>query len=65
MATMEQIKDLRFRTGCGIVDCKEALQEADDDMDQAIILLRKKGKAQAEKKSIKRDTRRTSHFLYS
>jgi elongation factor Ts len=56
MATMEQIKDLRFRTGCGIVDCKEALQEADDDMDQAIILLRKKGKAQAEKKA-SRETR--------
>ena len=46
MATMEQIKELRSRTGCGIVDCKEALQEAKDDVEQAITLLRKKGKAQ-------------------
>lgn len=51
MASMEQIKDLRSRTGCGIVDCKEALQEAGDDVEQAIILLRKKGKVQAEKKA--------------
>ena len=51
MATMEQIKDLRFRTGCGIIDCKEALQASGDDIDQAITLLRKKGKAQAEKKA--------------
>jgi elongation factor Ts len=48
---MEQIKDLRARTGCGIIDCKEALQEADDDIEQAIAILRKKGKAQAAKKS--------------
>lgn len=51
MATMELIKDLRARTGCGVLDCKEALQEAGDDIEKAIIILRKKGKAQVAKKS--------------
>ena len=55
MPNMNQIKDLRTRTGCGIVDCKEALVEAGDDVEQAITLLRKKGIAQAAKKS-ERDT---------
>jgi elongation factor Ts len=51
MATMELIKDLRARTGCGVLDCKEALQEAGDDIEKAIIILRKKGKAQVAKKA--------------
>jgi elongation factor Ts len=54
--TMEQVKELRTRTGCGIVDCKEALQETDGDITQAITSLRKRGKAQAAKKA-ERDTR--------
>lgn len=54
--TMEQIKELRTRTGCGIVDCQEALQETGGDIDKAITSLRKKGKAQASKKAA-RDTR--------
>lgn len=54
--TMEQIKELRTRTGCGIIDCKKALQETDGDIDKAITNLRKKGKAQAAKKA-ERDTR--------
>jgi elongation factor Ts len=53
---MEQIKDLRARTGCGVLDCKEALKEAGDDIEQAINILRKKGKAQVAKKA-ERDTR--------
>jgi elongation factor Ts len=53
---MEQIKELRTRTGCGIVDCKEALQETNGDITKAITSLRKKGKAQAAKKA-ERDTR--------
>ena len=54
--TMKQIKELRTRTGCGIVDCKEALEETGGDIDEAITVLRKKGKAQAAKKA-QRDTR--------
>ena len=54
--TMEQIKELRTRTGCGIVDCKEALEETSGDIDKAITSLRKRGKAQAAKKA-ERDTR--------
>ncbi len=50
-STMKQIKELRTRTGCGIVDCKEALQETSGDINKAITVLRKKGKAQATKKA--------------
>lgn len=53
---MELIKDLRARTGCGVLDCKEALQEAGDNIEKAIVILRKKGKAQVAKKT-GRDTR--------
>lgn len=38
-------------TGCGMVDCKDVLEEADGDLDNAVALLRKKGKAKAAKKS--------------
>lgn len=51
MVTMEQIKELRTRTGAGVVDAKQALQENDGDIDQAIAFLRKKGKASAAKKA--------------
>ncbi|GAI54496.1 unnamed protein product [marine sediment metagenome] len=47
---VELIKDLRNRTGIGIMACKEALLEAQADMDKAIELLRKKGLKVAEKK---------------
>jgi len=48
---MDQVKELRTRTGCGIVDCKEALAEAGDDIDKAIEGLRKKGVIKAAKKA--------------
>lgn len=51
MATLEQIKELRERTGCGIVDCKEVLAEAGDDLEAAITLLRKRGVIKAAKKA--------------
>lgn len=63
MATMEQIKELRTRTGCGVLDCKAALQEAGDDVEQAITILRKHGKAQVAKKA-GRDTRAGVVFSY-
>ncbi|HRI36852.1 MAG TPA: translation elongation factor Ts [bacterium] len=49
--TMEQIKTLRERTLVGFADCKNALTEADGDMDKAIELLRKKGIAKAAKRA--------------
>lgn len=49
--TMEQIKDLRVRTGAGVVDAKEALTASNGDMEKAILWLREKGKATVAKKS--------------
>ncbi len=49
--TAAMIKELRERTGVGMSTCKEALVEADGNMDKAIEVLRKKGLAQAEKKA--------------
>jgi elongation factor Ts len=47
----KQVKELRERTGAGMMDCKNALVEAGGDMDQAIVILRKKGLASAQKKA--------------
>ena len=44
------VKELRDRTGAGMMDCKAALQESDGDMDKAIELLRVKGQAKAAKR---------------
>ena len=46
-----QVKDLRERTGAPMMDCKKALAEAAGDMEQAIIILRKRGMASAAKKA--------------
>ena len=51
MASMEMIKELRERTGAGILDCKKALGENGDNVDKAIDWLRAKGLASANKKS--------------
>lgn len=51
MPTMEMIKDLRERTGAGILDCKKALAENGDDIEKAVDWLRAKGIASASKKS--------------
>jgi len=45
------VKDLRSRTGAGIMDCKNALKKCDGKVDEAIDFLRKKGIAKAEKKA--------------
>lgn len=47
---LEKVRELRERTGAGIVDCKNALFEAKDDIEQAVDILRKKGLAAAAKK---------------
>lgn len=46
----ELVKELREKTGAGIMDCKKALTEADGDIGKAVEYLRKKGAALAEKK---------------
>jgi elongation factor Ts len=49
--TAAMVKELRERTGAGIVDCKNALGETDGDLDKAAEYLRKKGLASAAKKA--------------
>jgi elongation factor Ts len=46
-----QVKELRQRTGCGMMECKKALVDADGDMDTAAEELRKSGLAKADKKA--------------
>jgi len=45
------VKELRDRTGAGMMDCKRALQETNGDMDAAVTLLRERGMAQAQKRA--------------
>ena len=49
--TAKLVKDLRDKTGAGMMDCKKALNETNGNLDKAIEWLRKKGIASAEKKS--------------
>jgi elongation factor Ts len=45
------VKELRDRTGAGMMDCKRALQDTNGDIDAAVVLLREKGMAQAAKRA--------------
>jgi len=45
------VKQLREKTGCGIMDCKQALAECDGDLEKAVDFLRKKGLATAQKRA--------------
>ncbi|VEN74012.1 Elongation factor Ts [Candidatus Desulfarcum epimagneticum] len=47
----EMVKQLRKKTGAGIMDCKEALSQCDGDMDKSVDFLRKKGLATAAKRA--------------
>ncbi len=49
--TTQLIKELRERTGAGVMDCKTALKECGGDIEEAIAFLRKKGLAKAAKKA--------------
>lgn len=49
--TASAVKSLREKTGAGMIDCKNALVEANGDENQAVEVLRKKGMASADKKS--------------
>lgn len=46
----EIVKELRQRTGIGVMECKKALQESKGDIEKAIVILRKKGYARAQDK---------------
>jgi elongation factor Ts len=48
---MAQLKEIRERTGAGVVDCKKALNESGGDIDKAITFLREKGLAAAAKRA--------------
>jgi len=41
--TAQMVKELRERTGAGFLDCKKALEEANGNMEEAILILTKKG----------------------
>jgi len=49
--TADAVKELRERTGAGMMDCKNALVEADGDVEAAVVLLRERGLAAAAKKA--------------
>lgn len=49
--TAADVKELREMTGCGMMDCKKALAEADGDKEKAVDILREKGMAKAVKKA--------------
>ena len=49
--TAQMVKELRERTGAGMMDCKGALTETGGEMEQAVDLLRKRGLAKAAKKA--------------
>jgi len=49
--TAQMVKELRLKTGAGMMDCKKALKETDGNMEAAIDFLRKKGLSSAAKKA--------------
>ncbi|ABP67936.1 translation elongation factor Ts [Caldicellulosiruptor saccharolyticus DSM 8903] len=51
MISAEMVKELRERTGAGMMDCKKALEDANGDMEKAIELLRERGLAKAAKRA--------------
>lgn len=57
----ETVKELRAKTGAGMMDCKKALVEADGDLDKAIRILREKGMAKAAQKASRAANEGTVH----
>lgn len=49
--TANMVNELRQRTGAGLMECKKALAESNGDFDNAVVILKKKGIASAEKKA--------------
>ena len=48
--TAEKVRELRDKTGAGVMDCKEALSASGEDLEKAVDFLRKKGLAAASKR---------------
>ena len=48
----QDVKKLREQTDCGMMECKTALTDANGDFERAVVLLREKGLAKAEKKAV-------------
>ncbi len=61
--TPQQVKELRERTGAGMMDCKKALQDSGGDLDKAIKVLREKGLSSAAKRA-GREAREGCIFSY-
>ncbi|WP_210363847.1 translation elongation factor Ts [Bacillus sp. REN3] len=61
--TAQMVKELREKTGAGMMDCKKALQETDGDMEKAIDFLREKGIAKAAKKADRIAAEGTTYIL--
>jgi len=51
MITAEMVKELREKTGAGMMECKKALEASNGDMEKAILYLRERGMAAAQKKA--------------
>lgn len=51
--TTEMVKELRERTGAGVLACRKALQEVEGDLEKAIAVLREQGLATAAKKAVR------------
>ncbi len=64
MADVQIITKLRAQTGAGMMDCKKALDEAGDDYDKALDVLRKRGEAKAAKKIAERQTKEGIVYSY-
>lgn len=48
---LDAVKELRYRSGAGVLDCRKALSECDNDLEKAVDFLREKGLAKAAKKA--------------
>ncbi|WP_017185276.1 translation elongation factor Ts [Alkalibacillus haloalkaliphilus] len=57
------VKELREKTGAGMMDCKKALQETDGDLDQAVEFLREKGMSKAAKKADRIAAEGSTHIV--
>ncbi|HSE50537.1 MAG TPA: translation elongation factor Ts [Terriglobales bacterium] len=61
-----QVKELREKTGAPMMDCKQALTESKGDLEQAVVLLRKKGIATAAKKATRVTSEGTvGHYIHA
>ena len=63
--TAALVKELREKTGSGMMECKKALKETQGDIKEAIVVMRKKGQAKAEKKGARVTTEGLVNIMHS